>query len=74
MLKIYEDEHFFIRDDNASGIILDDGKQRYSLFYKHDYRRVVVFLGDEESAIKQLKDEYVEFLYLSRLPEKLKKI
>lgn len=78
MLKIYEDEHFFIRDDNASGIILDDEKQRYSLFYKHegyqDYRRVTVFLGNEESAIKQLKDDYVELLYLSRLPEKLKKL
>lgn len=71
MLKIYEDEHFFIRDDNASGIILDDEKQRYSLFYKHDYRRVVVFMGNEESAIKQLKDDYVELLYLARLPENL---
>ena len=74
MLKIYEDENFFIRDDNASGIILDDEKQRYSLFYKHDYRRIVVFLGTEESAIKELKNDYDELLYLAKLPDKLSKL
>lgn len=57
-VKIYEDDNFFLRDDVASGIILEDGENRYSLFYKPYYHRVIVYCGTEEYALTALKSDY----------------
>lgn len=62
MLKIFEDDLFFLRDDVESGIDLGDGLKRYSVFSKVPYRRLKVYAGPKEWAIEQFWLEYEDFI------------
>lgn len=62
MIKIFDDDLFFIRDDVQSGIDLDDGLMRYSVFSKVPYRRLKVYAGSKEWAIQQFWLEYEDFI------------
>lgn len=58
---IYEDDIFQLRDDLASDVVVEEGVSRYSLFFKPEYHRVVVFRGSAEEALRQLKENYDEY-------------
>lgn len=58
---IFEDDIFQLRDDIASDVVVEEGVPRYSLFYKPNYHRVIVFQGDSEFALKRLKENYDEY-------------
>ncbi len=62
MIKIYEDENFYIRDDLANGIIIEEGITRYSVFYKKDHHRVVVLRYEAEKALNHFKANYNQYL------------
>jgi hypothetical protein len=54
---ICENEHFFLRDDYASGIIIDNDR-RYSVFCKNPYRRMIVYNSSESYAKSQFLENY----------------
>lgn len=58
---VYEDDLFKLRDDLASDVVVEEGVQRYSLFYKPDYHRVVVFRSQLETALADLASNYDKF-------------
>lgn len=62
MIKILDNDLFFIRDDVQSGINLGDGLMRYSVFSKVPYRRLKVYAGPKEWAIQQFWLEYEDFI------------
>lgn len=62
MIKIFEDDLFFVRDDVQSGVDLGDGCTRYSVFCKEPYRRLKVYNGPKEWAMEQFKLEYHAFI------------
>jgi len=65
MIKIFEDDLFFIRDDVESGIEIEEGdkiERRYSVFSKVPYRRLIVYCGTKEWAIQQFWLNYEKFL------------
>ncbi len=62
MVKIFEDDLFFVRDDVQSGVDLGDGCTRYSVFSKVPYRRLKVYNGPKEWAIEQFWLEYDLFV------------
>ncbi len=70
-VKIYEDEKFYVRDDIASGITIDECR-RYSVFSKEPYHRLIVYNvgadGTAEQALQLFKnDQEVLLLELSQL-------
>jgi hypothetical protein len=62
MLKIFENDLFFIRDDAKIGIRFEDGLTRYSVFSKVPYRLLKVYAGPKEWAIEQFWLEYEKFI------------
>lgn len=66
MVKIFENDLFFIRDDIESGIdvgiVLDDNFRRYSVFSKVPYRRLIVYNGSKEWAVEQFWLNYDKFV------------
>lgn len=71
IVKVYEDDTFFIRDDVATGIVIDECR-RFSVFCKKPYRRVIVYNvgvdGTEDEAIQLfLQDQEVLLLAASQL-------
>lgn len=69
MVKIFENDLFFIRDDVKCGIVIDDDS-RYSVFSKVPYRRLVVYNGTEEWAIQQFWLNYDKLLEELRISER----
>lgn len=66
---LYNNEHLFLRDDVASGIVIDedwmshfDGKDRFSVFSKHPYVRLRVYCMSKEQALIQFKKDYLDLL------------
>lgn len=57
LVKLYEDDVLFLRDDVASGIIIDDDR-RYSVFCKNPYHRLKVYNGPELWALEEFHKEY----------------
>ena len=65
MIKIFENDLFFVRDDVESGIEIEDGgiiERRYSVFSKVPYRRLAVYCGSKEWAIEQFWLNYEKVL------------
>ena len=65
MIKIFDDDLFFIRDDVESGIEIEEGgkvERRYSVFSKVPYRRLKVYCGPKEWAIEQFWLNYNKFI------------
>lgn len=62
MTRIFDNDLFFIRDDVESGVEVEDGERRYSVFSKIPYRRLVVYRGTKEWAIEQFWLNYENLL------------
>lgn len=64
MVKVFENDLFFIRDDVESGIEIEENvvERRYSVFSKVPYRRLKVYCGSEEWAIQQFWLNYDKFV------------
>ena len=65
MIKIFENDLFFVRDDVESGIEIEDNgiiERRYSVFSKVPYRRLMVYCGPKEWAIEQFWLNYDKLL------------
>jgi hypothetical protein len=58
---LYTDEYLFLRDDIASGIVID-GKAQFSVISKKPYCRLAVYCMSKERALIKFKKNYLDFL------------
>jgi hypothetical protein len=58
---LYTDEYLFLRDDIASGIVID-GKAQFSVISKKPYCRLKVYCMSKEQALIEFKKDYLDFL------------
>jgi hypothetical protein len=58
---LYNDEYLWLRDDVASGIVIDE-RARFSVISKKPYCRLAVYCMSKEQVLIEFNKNYLDFL------------